>query len=110
MNLSVCLNEAAISRDRRISQERKTYSAWRRMMKVCYDKQSKEFSSYGEKGVIVYERWHNYDNFIVDIGIKPEGASLVRLNKLKGYLPGNVSYMNESDSYKLYKASKLKVV
>ncbi len=38
-------------------------SVWTNMLNRCYNESSKKFRSYGAKGVVVCEEWHNYQNF-----------------------------------------------
>jgi thymidylate synthase len=45
----------------------KEYILWHTMMSRCYNQSSKSFSCYGEKGVKVCNRWHNFENFLRDL-------------------------------------------
>lgn len=40
---------------------------WSGMLSRCYNKNDKGYISYGKKGVVVNERWHNFSNFYKDI-------------------------------------------
>lgn len=40
---------------------------WAHMLARCYDKSSKDYSSYGGKGVTVTESWHCFANFLRDL-------------------------------------------
>jgi hypothetical protein len=42
-------------------------STWEGMLKRCYDKKSKAFKNYGQKGVFVEDRWLIFENFILDV-------------------------------------------
>jgi len=54
------------------------YSSWMNMMYRCYNPKSTGFDKYGGRGIEVCERWHTYQNFLEDMGRKPEGTSLDR--------------------------------
>lgn len=41
----------------------KAYSAWHSMITRCYKEDSSHYKYYGERGVLVCERWHNFQNF-----------------------------------------------
>jgi hypothetical protein len=47
------------------------------------------FSSHGAKGVAVCERWRDFRNFLADMGERPEGTSLDRINPFGNYEPEN---------------------
>ena len=42
------------------------YGKWYNMMDRCYNKKSKLFKNYGEKGICVCERWHDFELFLED--------------------------------------------
>ena len=46
---------------------KKVYFLWRNMMQRCYNENHPSYKYYGNKGVIVNERWHVFNNFIEDI-------------------------------------------
>ena len=45
---------------------RQPYDVWRNMMQRCYNKKNPYYKNYGEKGITVCERWHDFNNFIED--------------------------------------------
>lgn len=46
---------------------RKEYSLWHGMLARCYNKNEPSYMQYGNKGVTVCDRWHNFQNFCEDI-------------------------------------------
>jgi hypothetical protein len=66
-----------------------TYNTWRSMVSRCTCKTDTAFPSYGGKGISVCDRWRNFDAFLSDMGERPEGASLDRVDNAKGYEPSN---------------------
>ncbi|MDY7537542.1 hypothetical protein RGU72_04655 [Undibacterium sp. 5I1] len=71
-----------------------SYSTWSRMMTRCYNVKSADFPEYGGRGIIVCARWHDVANFIADMGVKPLGASIDRIENDKGYKPDNCRWSN----------------
>jgi hypothetical protein len=66
-----------------------TYRIWESMKKRCFDKSNKDYPSYGGRGISVCALWLNFENFIKDMGERPEGYSIDRIDNSKGYEPGN---------------------
>lgn len=51
------------SREADGKSKNRAYCYWQRMIKRCYYQDSADYPMYGEKGVIVCEEWHNFQNF-----------------------------------------------
>jgi hypothetical protein len=62
---------------------------WRSMHKRCSDQNHISYRYYGAKGIRVCERWASFDNFLSDMGPRPEGATLDRKDSLGNYTPEN---------------------
>src|SRR5215472_16362454 len=62
-----------------------TWNSWYDMMRRCYDRKRDDYKFYGARGIRVCERWHNYDNFYLDMGERPEGLTLERKDGDKNY-------------------------
>ncbi len=70
-----------------------TYLSWAGMKQRCYDKNSKNYKRYGELGITVCERWlESFENFLEDMGERPEGMSLNRVNGAKMYSKENCKW------------------
>lgn len=59
------------------------------MVNRCTSKTSNGFVKYGAKGVTVCDRWRTFDNFLADMGEKPIGTSIDRIDNKRGYEPEN---------------------
>lgn len=55
----------------------------------CYDKSHSSYGNYGARGIKVCERWHKMSNFVEDMGIRPEGTTLDRIDVNGNYEPSN---------------------
>lgn len=55
-----------------------TRRAWQGMMNRCYTKTNKDYPTVGGAGITVIPEWHDYNNFLADMGEKPAGAILAR--------------------------------
>lgn len=66
------------------------YKTWQHMKARCYDVKHPGYKYYGARGIKVCERWlHSFKNFLEDMGPRPEGTSIDRLNANGNYEPGN---------------------
>lgn len=65
------------------------YGVWTAMHQRCNDKNQKCYPSYGGRGIKVCERWSDFQSFVQDVGEKPEGTSLDRIDVNGDYEPGN---------------------
>lgn len=55
----------------------------------CRNPKQRDYPRYGGKGVTFCARWENFDTFLSDMGLRPEGLTLERVDNAKGYEPGN---------------------
>lgn len=66
------------------------YKTWMSMKERCNNKNHSAFKSYGGRGIKVCDRWQSsFKNFYADMGNRPAGCSLDRINNDKGYFPEN---------------------
>ena len=66
-----------------------TYTSWHNMKSRCDHKTSGNYSRYGAVGVTYSSDWSNYDQFLEDMGERPEGMTLDRIDSSKGYSKDN---------------------
>ena len=55
----------------------------------CGNSNNKRFDSYGGRGITVCDRWALFDNFLSDMGVRPEGKTIDRINVNGNYEPSN---------------------
>lgn len=66
------------------------YFVWRGMRNRCYDAQGTAFMDYGGRGITVCARWlASFEDFVADMGPRPPGTSLDRIDVDGNYEPGN---------------------
>lgn len=72
-----------------------TYRSWLNM-KSRVKPYRKDRKNYYDKGIMVCERWlHSFENFLEDMGTRPEGLTLDRINGDKNYEPGNCRWADD---------------
>lgn len=66
-----------------------TYTSWQAMWDRCTRKGHPAFNRYGGRGIGVCERWSDFPAFLADMGERPAGKTLDRIDNDRGYEPGN---------------------
>lgn len=65
------------------------YHSWSAMRVRCHNKNTAYYRRYGGRGITICERWNSFENFLSDMGPRPIGASLDRINNNGNYAPDN---------------------
>lgn len=65
------------------------YKTWVEMRYRCRSPKSHDWEDYGGRGITVCERWDDIENFLADMGERPEGHSLDRIDNFGNYTPSN---------------------
>lgn len=65
------------------------YRVWDSMKQRCSNPNNKKYHLYGGRGIKVVKRWLSFENFTKDMGVRPKGATLDRINNDGNYEPGN---------------------
>lgn len=66
-----------------------TYNSWASMMSRTANPRDAHYPKYGGKGIRTCPAWHDFRVFLSDMGERPDGTSLDRIDGTRGYEPGN---------------------
>lgn len=67
----------------------RTYSTWNNMLSRCNTPTATEYDLYGGRGIKVCDDWMDYRNFLRDMGDRPQGMTLDRIDVNGNYCKEN---------------------
>jgi hypothetical protein len=74
--------------DRKVAS--KTYTTWATMTQRCHNPSNSKYRMYGANGICVCPEWRDsFAAFLQDMGERPEGMTIDRIDGSRGYEPGN---------------------
>jgi hypothetical protein len=62
----------------------------------CLNPKATGYSYYGGRGITICERWLTFANFLEDMGVRPEGLTLDRIDGSKGYSKENCQWASRA--------------
>ncbi len=66
------------------------YTTWVNMKQRCCNQKTHNYCNYGGRGIIICDQWlHSFEVFLEDMGEKPEGMSIERIDNDGNYEPNN---------------------
>jgi hypothetical protein len=65
------------------------YQSWTSMLARVRGRTGRRREMYGDRGIAVCERWEVFENFLADMGSRPPGTSLDRIDNDGDYMPDN---------------------
>lgn len=73
------------------------YSSWEGMMQRCKNPKASNYYNYGGRGIRICDRWLDFENFYSDMGDRPNGLSLERVDVNGNYCKENCRWDNPSN-------------
>ena len=74
------------------------YVTWQGMKDRCLNPNYKGYHNYGGRGITVCDRWMKFENFYADMGEKPDGMQIDRINNDGNYTPENCHWATPAEN------------
>jgi hypothetical protein len=83
-----------------------TNLSWKSMIQRCTNPKNPSYPDWGGRGITICERWRKFENFLADMGERPEGTTLDRIDNDGNYEPGNCRWADKWTQARNRRAAK----
>lgn len=89
----------------------RAYRTWKAIKARCYRKSHSDYPRYGGRGIKVCDRWKNsFQEFYNDMGERPEGASIDRIDVDGNYSPENCQWATQTQQMRNTRRSRVVII
>jgi len=79
------------------SKNKNEHRTWANMKSRCNDSNHPRYKDWGGRGIKVCKRWNDFENFLKDMGKRPNGLTLGRISNDGNYEPKNCKWVTPKE-------------
>jgi len=83
------------------------YQIWQGMKARCLNPSNKHYANYGGRGIKICDKWINdFNQFVKDMGERPQGYSIDRIDNNGDYTPNNCKWSTKKEQQRNRRITK----
>jgi uncharacterized protein YggL (DUF469 family) len=83
------------------------YQVWQGMKARCLNPNNPHYANYGKRGIKICDQWiNNFNQFVKDMGERPQGYSIDRINNDGDYTPQNCKWSTKKEQQRNRRVTK----